>query len=152
MSESASTSSFRLAANVAHESFEDEHIVVNLESGKYYALRAEAADVWVLVVAGLDAAGIGAEIARAYSGEAGEIRREVSTFLDLLVAEALLTPIPAAATPATVTSIPARHRAFRTPTFELHHDLQDLLLLDPIHEVDAAGWPVMQKEQSDDQN
>ena len=150
MSDSASTSSFRLAANVAHESFEDEHIVVNLESGKYYALRAEAADIWVLVLAGLDVAAIGTELARAYSGEAGEIARAVSTFLDLLVAEALLTPTPAA--PATATSIPARHRAFTTPTFELHHDLQDLLLLDPIHEVDAAGWPVMQKEQSDDQN
>jgi hypothetical protein len=152
MSESASTSSFRLAANVAHEAFEDEHIVVNLESGKYYALRAEAADVWVLVLAGLDKAGIGAEMARAYSGEAADIGREVSAFLDLLVGEALLAPTPAAATPAAATTIPARHRAFSTPTFELHHDLQDLLLLDPIHEVDAAGWPVMQKEQSDDQN
>lgn len=152
MSESVSTSSFRLAANVAHESFEDEHIVVNLESGKYYALRAEAADVWVLVMAGLDTAAIGAELARAYGGDAGDIGREVSAFLDLLVAEAVLTSAPVAATPAQAAAIPARHRAFTTPTFELHHDLQDLLLLDPIHEVDAAGWPVMQKEQSDDQN
>jgi hypothetical protein len=30
---------------------------------------------------------------------------------------------------------------FNAPNFEVHNDMQDLLVLDPIHEVDDAGWP-----------
>jgi len=30
---------------------------------------------------------------------------------------------------------------FRAPTFEKFTDMQELILLDPIHEVDQSGWP-----------
>lgn len=151
MSESLLPSTFRLAANVAHEQFEDEHIVVNLESGKYYALRAEGGDIWALVMAGLDGDTIAAQIASAYSGPVADIAASVSSFLDRLIEEALLVPVPGAAAASTAAALAPRHRAFATPSFELHNDLQDLLLLDPIHEVDPAGWPVLRKDQSDDQ-
>ncbi len=32
--------------------------------------------------------------------------------------------------------------AFEAPVLESYSDMQDLLLLDPIHDVDDAGWPV----------
>jgi len=31
--------------------------------------------------------------------------------------------------------------AFEKPKLQKFTDMQDLLLLDPIHEVDEAGWP-----------
>jgi hypothetical protein len=31
--------------------------------------------------------------------------------------------------------------AFQPPTLESYNDMQDLLLLDPIHDVDDMGWP-----------
>jgi hypothetical protein len=30
---------------------------------------------------------------------------------------------------------------FNAPVLNKYTDMQDLLLLDPIHEVDATGWP-----------
>ena len=31
--------------------------------------------------------------------------------------------------------------SFEAPILHKYTDMQDLLLLDPIHEVDEAGWP-----------
>jgi hypothetical protein len=33
-------------------------------------------------------------------------------------------------------------KPFTDPVIEIYTDLQDLLLLDPIHDVDDRGWPV----------
>jgi hypothetical protein len=33
-------------------------------------------------------------------------------------------------------------RQYQAPTIERFDDLEELLVLDPIHEVDEAGWPV----------
>jgi hypothetical protein len=33
-------------------------------------------------------------------------------------------------------------RGYVAPVVQRYDDLEDLLLLDPIHEVDDAGWPV----------
>lgn len=31
---------------------------------------------------------------------------------------------------------------YRPPVLEVFADMQDLLLLDPIHDIDEVGWPV----------
>ena len=31
---------------------------------------------------------------------------------------------------------------FTTPTLEIFSDMQDILLLDPVHDVDERGWPI----------
>ena len=38
--------------------------------------------------------------------------------------------------------------AFQKPTFEKYTDMQQLLLLDPIHDVDDTGWPHVAAERS----
>ena len=43
--------------------------------------------------------------------------------------------VPPAAEPS------ATRRAFAEPRVETFSDLQDLFLVDPIHDVDEAGWP-----------
>ncbi len=39
-------------------------------------------------------------------------------------------------------SPPAIQGAFAPPRLQRYTDMQDLLLLDPIHDVDEVGWPV----------
>ena len=36
----------------------------------------------------------------------------------------------------------AVRKPYTAPAVQKYDDLEDLLLLDPIHEVDEAGWPV----------
>ena len=37
-------------------------------------------------------------------------------------------------------------KLFSTPHFDIHNDMQDLLMLDPIHEVDESGWPSLKPD------
>ena len=37
---------------------------------------------------------------------------------------------------------------FEAPSLEKYTDMQDLVLLDPVHEVDQTGWP---RQQPDDE-
>jgi hypothetical protein len=37
--------------------------------------------------------------------------------------------------------------AFERPVLKVHQDLQELFLLDPVHEVGAEGWPTPQPPQ-----
>ena len=64
--------------------------------------------------------------------------------LDELAAEGLIEPdgasgdadVAAAAPPTTNGRLP-----FQAPVLEKHSDMQDLILLDPVHEVGPRGWP-----------
>ena len=37
-------------------------------------------------------------------------------------------------------------RVFEAPRLEKYTDMQDLVLLDPVHEVDEQGWPQQRPE------
>ena len=47
-----------------------------------------------------------------------------------------MTPAPAPA-PVSVAGV-----AYTEPSLSVFSDMQDLLLLDPIHDVSEAGWPM----------
>ena len=71
----------------------------------------------------------------------------MSRFLDELAQETLIVPGPtgesntAPSRPET-TEKDTEVRPFQPPVLQKFRDMQDLLLMDPIHDVDEAGWPV----------
>jgi hypothetical protein len=65
----------------------------------------------------------------------------VQRFLDLLVEEGILQPASPIASPK-LPDISGR-ASFVRPEMEIHTDLQELIVLDPIHDVDpGGGWPL----------
>jgi hypothetical protein len=137
---------YRVVASVTHERLDDEVIAIDLDRGTYFGFDDVASDCWTVLAAGgsLDDA-IAAVVAR-YQVPADEARRDLETFTSLLVDEGLL--LPSDEPPLTV-QLPAPAGApltYRRPAVERFDDLEDLLLLDPIHEVDDAGWPVARKD------
>jgi hypothetical protein len=135
---------------VMSETVDGEAIVVNLETGAYFSLRDTAAEVWDLLLSG-QAPGAAADLLTArYGWAAAETLAAVETFVAALQADAL---IAAAAAPAAdsdgvaVSGFAAR--PFSAPQLEKYTDMADLLLLDPIHDVDPqAGWPLRKPDQS----
>ena len=134
---------------VSHDRLDDEVMVINLESGAYFAFDAVAADAWTLVAAGHAPAPIGEQLARRYEVDPATATADVERFAAELEREGLLvddvgptpTPTPTRA-PAPALDAPPVRLPYVTPTVDKYDDLQDLLLLDPIHEVDEGGWPV----------
>jgi hypothetical protein len=121
-------------AKVAHETIDEEVLIINTETGAYFSLRGSAAVIWGAVLDGLDAPAIG----RRFTGDPDEIRRGVASLLDQLAAEEILVSggAPAAAPASDGAPVP-----FAAPLLEKFTEMADLLTLDPIHDVDAAGWP-----------
>jgi hypothetical protein len=111
---------------VIDETIDGEVVAIDLETGTYYSLRATGALVW----AGIDARVAVADIA------AG-IGIGIDALIADLEAESLIRPATEPPTPWSCEPDPDAP----APELERFTDLEDLLLLDPIHDVDAEGWP-----------
>jgi hypothetical protein len=130
------------APKVLYEAFEDETVLINLDSGNYYSFSGSGALIWDRIVCGESIASI-IECMQERFGEAAEIALLVEDFVRELVDENLIVKDPSSAVKnieQAKARIPSLAR-FERPVLQKYSDMQDLLLLDPIHEVDEMGWP-----------
>jgi hypothetical protein len=128
---------------VINETIDGEAIMINLATGSYYSLDSVGGDVWALLEASLPIDDIVTEVGRRYDAPEDDIRRGVDDLLQRLWGEELVVPCPDSDPVGTVSLVPApgRRPPFHTPKLEKFTDMQDLILLDPVHEVDSRGWP-----------
>jgi hypothetical protein len=120
---------------VAHEMIDGEVIVLQFDTGFYYSLSSGAAQVWQWIADGAS----WSEIRAAFESLNAEQATALQAFGDRLASENLVTKLDEA--PAGTANLPKGTQRFEFPTMEKYGDMQDLLLADPIHEVDEAGWP-----------
>lgn len=131
------------APQVTHQTIEGEVIILNLENGAYYSTEGTGVVIWEGAVQGATADEITAYLEQQYSGNSAVMAMATARFLDELQQEGLIVP----ATPDVISAfvfspLPSGPLvAFEPPTLNKYTDMQDLLLLDPIHEVDEQGWP-----------
>lgn len=133
---------------IIREQFDEEVVIVDLDTGSYYALGGAGGAVWSAIEAGHNQAQIVAQLAASYSGEVAEIEAATLRLLDELQREALIVPGAADSTNGAaqdgstpIATAEGDKPAFEAPILQKFTDMQALLLLDPIHEVDSAGWP-----------
>jgi hypothetical protein len=133
---------------VADERLDDVVMAINLETGAYYVLDGAASDCWTLAARGADIGDLVDALTARYDVDCETVRRDAAAFVTSLVEEGLLTTDGAAGTEAgngvepTPIGQDGEKRPYRAPVVQRYDDLDDLLLLDPIHEVDDAGWPI----------
>jgi coenzyme PQQ synthesis protein D (PqqD) len=128
---------------VISETVGGETIIVNLARGHYFSLQGTAVDVWQALERGEAVETIVLELEQRYEAGDSEIRAAVNKLLeDFLAAELVIADedgAPAAAVPSAEAA--AERVPFVTPSFTAFTDMQDIILLDPVHEVDTRGWP-----------
>jgi hypothetical protein len=130
------------APKVIHETLDDETVVVNLDTGTYYSLDKTGRATWLAFAAGATETEVVAHLAASYSGDLEAMARETRDLLAELLADGLLEAVNGLDGPAPLPVVPGRP-GFVKPRLAKHTDMQELILLDPVHEVDAAaGWPV----------
>jgi hypothetical protein len=129
--------------HVISETVGGETIIVNLASGHYFSLQGTAVDVWQGVERGDTSESIVHELEQRYEAGDGEIGQAVQKLLDDFVAAELL--VEEANGSGSVSLEPAQDVGeripFVAPSFATFTDMQDIILLDPVHEVDTRGWP-----------
>ena len=131
---------------VTHETLDGEVVIINLDTGSYYSMNAIGAAIWNLLDAGTPVEQIIATLSQRYPGDPQEVTVGVRTLIEKLLEENLMVVDEASRAGETNGApVMASHEtalpAFELPILQKYTDMEDLLLLDPIHEVDDAGWP-----------
>ena len=130
---------------VTHETIDGEAVIINLDSGNYYSLVDAGSFIWGLIEKGASASEVQNAILETYDGDATDVDRGVQHLLAQLQQENLIVPIDVAGdidfTKRVAASNGHAKPSFNPPSLNKYSDMQELLLLDPIHDVDEAGWP-----------
>lgn len=125
---------------VIHEFLENEVIIADLDSGIYYSLRETAVTVWQLLMMGCHVQKIAEIISQHFEYDQQKLLTTLMTFVDALCAENLLQAVSSDdITLDNPLLFWSSH--YQDPTMEKYAEMQELLMLDPIHEVDEQGWP-----------
>jgi hypothetical protein len=136
-------------ASVISDVIEGEAVIINLDTGRYYGLNESGSVLWSALQRGaVNVTGLTEELTRRYAGDPKTIQDAVETIMTRLLAEELVVESPELPTMSShPTKVPlANPPAFLAPSLEVHTDMQDFLLVDPIHEVDATGRPQPHKK------
>jgi hypothetical protein len=132
------------ADRIIHESLGGEVVVIDLGSGTYYSMRGTAGAIWEAVVAGSTVGETAGRVASAYDTGGSDVRPSVLGFLELLEHHGLVARSEAGDRPAPTASAAggAGLPPYEEPELGVFSDMQDLILLDPVHDVDPdEGWP-----------
>lgn len=112
-------------------------MVIDTESGVFYSLRGVASPMWLAVEAGVSAADLAAGL-QARFPEVTAPEADVASFLEPLTRDGVVT---GSDTPSSGAATIAWPDAYVPAVVERHGDMNDLLLVDPLHDVDDTGWP-----------
>ena len=125
---------------VINETIDGEAIMINLATGAYYSLDRVGGDVWTVLEHGATVDDVVTALQARYDGTAEDMTAGVGALVDQLVAEELIVQADGnGAPPAPEAS--GEKQPFSPPRLDKFTDMQDLILLDPVHEVDSRGWP-----------
>lgn len=134
---------FRIGPEIVHETVDGEVIAIDLGNGSYYSLAGSGPAIWELLGRGATEAEIRAALVAEFAGDESEIGAAVATLLPQLEENGLVVREVGTQNGASASSAAAagERPGFEAPRLERYTDMKDYFLLDPIHEVDTAGWP-----------
>ena len=108
------------------ETIDKETIIINLETGSYYSMNHAGTVIWSSIT----------------KGEPVPVEdKNIIDFLQMLKSEGLVFEGD-----VIEREFSADISAMANPKIEKFEDMQEMLLADPIHDVESAGWPNLKKE------
>jgi hypothetical protein len=126
--------------DIVSEEFDGEFVVLDLGSGKYYSMDATASALWRVIVSGVSIK----DLVEVLEGAPGVNAQSVHEFAEKLVGYGCLARSDATASaPVDAATADLLRASTSPPAVEVFDDLADLIMADPIHDVEeTAGWPV----------
>lgn len=105
--------------NAISETLDNETIVINIETGSYYSINHDGTALWTAIA----------------DGKAIPLENPaISAFVATLLSEGLIQE-------SEQHGILADSATFEAPAIDVYTDMQEMILTDPIHDVDTMGWP-----------
>jgi hypothetical protein len=133
--------------DVIFENFGDEVVLINMATGVYYSLEGSAREIWDMLGDEPDVDVLTAAFATRHGLPREAVGEHVRGFFMELLEQGLVASTEAAqpdpASPAAGLGQDGwpEGAIVAPPVLRRYTDMQNLLLLDPIHDVDESGWP-----------
>lgn len=130
--------------SVVAEVIDGEAVIMDLASGHYFSTQHVGCDIWRGIELGATRSAIVRSLASAYEVEPDAASEAVASFVGELLKHNLVVESNGtlAGAEELVTWLNDTGRPFSRPVLNAYTDMEELLLLDPIHDVDQAGWPM----------
>ncbi|MHB1160239.1 MAG: PqqD family protein [Chloroflexota bacterium] len=133
---------------VIAEIIDGEAVLVNLDTGDYYSLDKVGAEMWDLIISRSSVKEIVQTLVGRYDAEPLDLEDAVLRLIEQLQQEELIVAARSDTGEGISRNAPTMEAGaeegrlrFERPVLRKYSDMQDLLTLDPIHEVDDSGWP-----------
>lgn len=140
-------------SKVVHETIDNEVIIINFDNGNYYSLNTVGAEIWSCIERNPTVNEIINVITNRYEGNPEVIKQDVTQLItdlkreELIVLEGEQKDQSHQESNSKLEINESKERPkFEKPGLNKYTDMQEMLLLDPIHEVDETGWPTSKRE------
>lgn len=136
-------------SEIAQETIDGEVIIINLNKGHYFSLNGNGADIWLGINLGMPGSAIISKLKLQYNDTENVVEESVKKILQELLDEELIIMSDNTRNNHSdyqdiiLSNNVNDSKKYIIPVLEKYTDMEDLLLLDPIHEVDEMGWPNM---------
>lgn len=131
---------------VVSEIISGEAIMMHQVSGDYFSADGVGCLIWQWIGEGRSRDQMLSILKARFARESAEIAAAVDSFLADLSTHQLVQEVGEGSEPATSEAAQPSIEAageFAPPVLNVYSDMRDLLLLDPIHDVqEEAGWPM----------
>jgi hypothetical protein len=91
---------YRVSDDVIFRELENEAVLLDLSSGRYYGLNAVGTRVWTLMAGGTTVEAIVEALAAEFDADAARIAEDVGELLADLTTRGLVVPVPPTGAPA----------------------------------------------------
>ncbi len=136
---------FRIASpQITSEIIDGEVMIINLKNGNYYSMSGAGAEIWTGIQKGTSSENLVKILAQVYEAAPEIIDQGLKSLLQDLQQEELVAINSSGVVDSSLSqgiAITGQRRPFEAPVLNKYTDMQELLLLDPIHDVDEGGWP-----------
>lgn len=135
-------------SNVVHDIIDGEVLAIRSDTGTYYSMMGSAATLWAALITGADAPTMAQAVAAHHRADVDLVTAALTSFAEDLRAESLLVECEPVGSATIELPAETRGQAWAAPSVEKYTDMQDLLLFDPIHEVNTSGWPSISRDET----
>lgn len=139
---------------VINDTIEGESVIINLQNGFYYSLDDIGSVIWNGLINQYSIEEIISAFITRFSEDKERVINEMTELVSELKKESLIVILTEEEQKNIrhdkAFEIEESTLSFAKPVLNKFGDMQDLLLLDPIHEVDEAGWPHSKPEDNKD--
>ena len=133
-------------SSVVFERLDGEVIIISNQNGKYYSLGYTASDIWYLIQTSVSSSLWLKTLADNYQEIPDSTEGEVKKFVNDLLSENLIRSSEITSGESQLLLEDYPRGKWSCPELLIFEDLQDLLLVDPIHDTGEEGWPFASKD------